>query len=294
MVYRTNLRMLSKMRRPSRTAWTMVAKLSSSSIMCAGLARHVGAALAHGDADVRHLQRRRVVDAVAGHGDELALVLQRLHDLDLLFRIDARVHPHRFHLALEFRQLSRASSLPVSTLPPSSMMPSRAGDGARGGGMVAGDHHRDDAGGLARGDRFGRLGARRIDEAREADEGQAAFQCSASSGVRHRRQPLQREGQHAQALRGQLFGCVLQRRLVDRRHGPRRSQLVDTQRQHALGRALHQHQHGLAVAMQRGHARPLGIEGKLGQARHGFAAIHACRIRRPARLRAARFRWGRR
>ena len=34
-VYLTNLRMLSKMRRPSRTAVTMVAKLSSSSIMCA-------------------------------------------------------------------------------------------------------------------------------------------------------------------------------------------------------------------------------------------------------------------
>ena len=35
MVYLMNLRMLSKMRRPSRTARTMVAKLSSSRIMCA-------------------------------------------------------------------------------------------------------------------------------------------------------------------------------------------------------------------------------------------------------------------
>ena len=34
-VYFTNLRMLSKMRRPSRTAWTMVAKLSSSSVIAA-------------------------------------------------------------------------------------------------------------------------------------------------------------------------------------------------------------------------------------------------------------------
>ena len=37
-----------------------------------GLARHVGAALAHGDADVGGLERRRVVHAVAGHRHDLA------------------------------------------------------------------------------------------------------------------------------------------------------------------------------------------------------------------------------
>ena len=38
-------------------------------------ARHVGAAPAHRDADMGRLQRRRIVDAVAGHRDDLAIRL---------------------------------------------------------------------------------------------------------------------------------------------------------------------------------------------------------------------------
>ena len=53
-------------------------------------ARHVGTAFAHGDADVRALQRRCVVDAIAGHGDDLAVGLQRVDDAKLLFRHHAR------------------------------------------------------------------------------------------------------------------------------------------------------------------------------------------------------------
>ena len=45
--------------------------------MVGGLAGDVGAGEAHGDADVGLLQRRRVVDAVAGDGDDLAQVLER-------------------------------------------------------------------------------------------------------------------------------------------------------------------------------------------------------------------------
>ena len=55
-----------------------------------GLARDVGAALAHRDADVGGLERRRVVDAVAGHRDDLAARLERLHDAQLLLGHDAR------------------------------------------------------------------------------------------------------------------------------------------------------------------------------------------------------------
>ena len=36
--------------------------------------RHIGAALAHGHADVSHLQRGRVVDPVANHGDDAPFV----------------------------------------------------------------------------------------------------------------------------------------------------------------------------------------------------------------------------
>ena len=53
----------------------------------AGVLRHLGAA-AHRDADVRRLDRRRVVDAVAGHRDDVALLLQRLGEQDLVLRRD--------------------------------------------------------------------------------------------------------------------------------------------------------------------------------------------------------------
>ena len=48
------------------------------------LARDVAAALAHGDADVGALQRRRVVHPVAGDRDDLAQVLQRLDQAQLV------------------------------------------------------------------------------------------------------------------------------------------------------------------------------------------------------------------
>ncbi len=58
------------------------------------------------------LQRRRVVHAVAGHGHEFALVLQRLHDLDLLLRRHARVHAHALDMFLELRHV-QARQLPA-------------------------------------------------------------------------------------------------------------------------------------------------------------------------------------
>ena len=41
---------------------------------------------------MRGLQRRRVVDAVAGHRDDFAVRLQRVDDAQLLLRHDAREH----------------------------------------------------------------------------------------------------------------------------------------------------------------------------------------------------------
>ena len=62
-----------------------------------GLPRDVGAALAHGDADVGGFERRRVVDAVPGHGDDLAVGLQRLDQRKLLLRHDAGEDPDPPH-----------------------------------------------------------------------------------------------------------------------------------------------------------------------------------------------------
>jgi hypothetical protein len=69
--------------------------------------------------------------------------------------------------------------------------------------MVAGDHHRADAGGLASGDRRLHLGPRRVDDAGEADKGEAIFdnRCVA----------LRAEGdaEHAHPVLGQAAVGVL-------------------------------------------------------------------------------------
>ena len=78
------------MRRPRRIACDDGGEVVVEQDEAGRLARHVGAAPAHGDADVRGLERGRVVDAVAGHRHDLAARLQRPHDPQLLLGHDAR------------------------------------------------------------------------------------------------------------------------------------------------------------------------------------------------------------
>ena len=104
------------MLRPSSMAATMVAKLSSMQHQVGDFARDVAAALAHGDADVGALERRGVVHAVAGHGDDLASVFQRLDQPQLVLRRHAGEDvDRRDRLAAVARATSRSSSAPVST-----------------------------------------------------------------------------------------------------------------------------------------------------------------------------------
>ena len=78
--------MLSKIRRPSRTACDDGGEVVVQQHQAGGLAGHVRAAPAHGDADVGGLQGRGVVDAVAGHGHDLAVGLEGVDDPQLLLR----------------------------------------------------------------------------------------------------------------------------------------------------------------------------------------------------------------
>lgn len=56
---------------------------------------HIGAGLAHGHANVCHFQSRGVVDAIAGHGHDIAALLVSLNNLHLVARADAveNMHP---------------------------------------------------------------------------------------------------------------------------------------------------------------------------------------------------------
>ena len=139
------------MRRPSRTALHDRAEIVVEQHDRRRLARHVGAAAAHGNADMRRLERRRVVDAVAGHGDDFAVGLQRIDDAQLLFGHDPREHGCAFARAAPVRRsLSASSSLSGHEIV--GVEAGLPGDRPGGRRIVAGDHHHPDAGGAALGD----------------------------------------------------------------------------------------------------------------------------------------------
>ncbi len=102
-----------------------------------GLAGDIGADLPHGDADIGRAQGRGIVDAVAGHGHEFALVLQGSDDLDLLLRGHPGIEAHRFDLPRELRQAHARQFRPGQDRAVGLGDTQTHGDGARGGGMVA-------------------------------------------------------------------------------------------------------------------------------------------------------------
>ncbi len=81
-----------------------------------GFLAHIGTGNAHGDADVGLLERRRVVDAVAGHRHDFAAVLPGVHDAELVGGRDACVHARcRRRRAGVRRRSSRRDRGPTTT-----------------------------------------------------------------------------------------------------------------------------------------------------------------------------------
>ena len=124
----------------------------------------VGAGDAHRDADVRRLQRGRVVDAVAGHRDDPPVRLERVDDAQLVLRRDAGVDgdlPHRGRARLVVERLELAAGDDARAGRGDAEV---GGDPRRGVRVVAGDHQHAHAGGVRLGDRRPRLRARRVDD----------------------------------------------------------------------------------------------------------------------------------
>ena len=147
------------------------------------------------------------------------------------------------------------------------MMPSARGDRPRGGRVVAGDHHRRDAGRLAQADRLARLGARRVDQADQAEEGRGRVStdsAASSSGT-----PA--SGAHATASTRSPSAaiCSAARRARVRVEAARRPSAPQLRRRTARappsGAPLVKATTLVAVAVQRGHALALGVEGQLGE-----------------------------
>ena len=180
------------MRRPSRIGRDDRAEIVVEQHDRRRLARDVGPATAHRDADVRRLQRGGIVDAVAGHGDDLAVGLQRLDDAQLLLGHDAREDGDGAARAAPARRRSSASS----SCARDNVSCRRARPGARWPGgrrIVAGDHHHPDAGGAAFGaPPSGTTRPQRIGKADEAEEleresraASPASACPAKERARH-------------------------------------------------------------------------------------------------------------
>ena len=143
------------------------------------------------------------------------------------------------------------------------LQPDHAGDGARGRGMIAGDHLHPDAGGMAFGDRVDRLGPRRVDQADQPDQGEPALQIG---GVQDRvvlRHRARCDGDHALAVGGELLDHP--RASAPASSGsvpPSARALVGAERQHRLGRALDVDAGvALVVVVQHRHVAMRGIEG---------------------------------
>ena len=83
--------MFEKIARPSSTAATIVAKLSSASTMSAASLDTSVPVMPIATPMSAVFKRRRVVDAVAGHRHDRAAALQRLHDAQLVLGVDARI-----------------------------------------------------------------------------------------------------------------------------------------------------------------------------------------------------------
>jgi len=137
--------MFEKMVRPSSTADTMDAKLSSVSIISDASRETSGAVDAHGHANVCRLQCRGVVDTVTGHRDDALVLLEGVDNPELMGWRNPCINGDLFDPPVErfivhLIQLGSADRL--LAFPEDSYL---LGNGRGGDLMVPGDHDGLDA-----------------------------------------------------------------------------------------------------------------------------------------------------
>lgn len=174
----------------------------------------IGATLAHGNADMRRLERRGIVDSVSRHCDDFAIRLIGSHDPQLLLRHDPREDGHRLEPFCQRRIVQGrefAAGQHVAARDP------RLGrDRLCGRRIVARDHYDLDPGAPAFGDGGRDADAQGIGEADQADQGKImfllGFRQAIASGDRCRC-----DTQHAQSLLGHGIDGIFQARALARR-----------------------------------------------------------------------------
>ena len=156
------------------------------------------------------LSDRRVVDAVAGHGHDFAVRLERVDDAQLLLRHDPREHGRGSHALCQIRVAQLLELFARHEV--FGVEPRLTGDGSGRRRIVAGDHDHLDASRPAFAHGIGHARPQRIGKADQTQE----LEREIVLRVRPRL-PGERgagDAQHAQALRGHLVHRLRQRRAI--------------------------------------------------------------------------------
>ena len=169
-----------------------------------GLARDVGAAASHRDADVGGLQGRRVVDAVARHDDDLAPGLEGLDEPQLLRRHDAREDRDPADACGERGVVERVELGPRHRIGVGQADLARHPCGRDR--IVPRDHDDADPGRPGVLDRRARRRTQRIFEAHEPEELEREI-VGARRQLRRLKAGL-RDGEHAKAVAGELLDAA--------------------------------------------------------------------------------------
>ena len=220
-------------------------------------------AVRHGDADVRGVQRRRVVDPVADIAHHVPVALQGADQAVLLGRIDAREH-----VGLLDDRDQRAVGEAVQLVPEDQTIRFQAhlsAHAARDELAVAGQDLDGHAALTQLGDDFGGRRIGRVLEGDEAAQHQVAFVgggqrvlvgCDCLPG--NAQHVVARATQALVGVRRALASGVRERclpvRAIDGRAGG----------DDALGRAFHQHLHAFGAAGQHADPAPFEVERQLG------------------------------
>ncbi|MPM28956.1 hypothetical protein SDC9_75494 [bioreactor metagenome] len=181
------------------------------------LAGDLGAPAAHGDADVGIFEGGRVVDAVARHGDHLAVIPEGLHDAHLVLRDHPGEDAGGFHLfaKLLFGHIIQhvACNNVVAVFHADFFR-----DGGGGEAVVAGDHDDTDAGLSAAGNVPFHARPRRVGQADESQKGQA-YVSDVVGDAAHVGAVPGGDGDDPQALAGHPPEAAYRRRALFFRHG---------------------------------------------------------------------------
>ncbi len=202
---------------------------------------HVGAGDAHRDADIGPLDGRRVIDAIASHGDHLVVAAQGVNDAHLVLRRHTGKDGGMFYF---LRQGAIVHAIQIGAgvhLVAFAQQPDALGYRPAGVGIVAGDHDRAQPSRARLEQRRFDFGARRVNHAHQPSEDQPLLGIFAGQFIRYVLVDAVGKAHHPQRIIGHAVigrADAPTRLIVQRAHLVIQRLVVGAQFQHQVGRAL--------------------------------------------------------